>query len=512
LKLSHNDEYFNTEHLKSGLRKRAVRGAGALALSSMLSHFIRIISIIVLARLITPDDFGLVAMVTSISGFLLIFGRLGLTDATVQHPEINHKQISTLFWINAAFGIALMLLLMGVSPLIAWLYGKPQLTLITIVISFSFIFPGLRTQHMALLKRNMQFYKFAANEIAGTIISVIIAIIVGLMGMGYWALVARRLTYGISSTMGAWIFCKWRPGSPAFGTGVRPMLKFGMNILGNYTVNYFSRNLDKTLIGWQNGAQALGYYSNAYNLFAAPVTQVSMPLTNVAVSTLSRLCNEPEKYRRYYLKALSMLALIGMPMSAFLTVMSHDVILLLLGPQWTKAAEIFSIFGFGIGIQILYSTHGWLHISLGRTDRWFRWGIIASIITIISFLIGLPFGPLGVAIAYTAVFHILMGPGLWYAGKQINLKLYSVFSAIWKYYLSAVGSGLLCWFILYSFSSTSNIFVELNIFIRLSSSFILCVSIYLILIIALYQNTKPISQFISLLREMTPSILVKTSK
>jgi len=510
LKQSHNDDYFSTEHLKSGLKKRAVRGAGALVLSTMSSHLIRMISIIILARLITPDDFGLVAMVTSISGFLLIFSRLGLTDATVQHPEINHKQISTLFWINAAFGIALMLLLMGISPFIAWLYGKPELILITIVLSVSFIFPGIRTQHMALLKRNMQFYKHAANEIVGTIISVIVAVIAGLLGLGYWALIARRLAYQIAATIGAWILCKWRPGAFAFGTGVRPMLKFGMNILGNYTVNYLSRSLDKALVGWQNGAQALGYYSNAYNLFAAPVTQLTMPLTNVAVSTLSRLYDEPEKYRRYYLKALSMLAFIGMPMSGFLTFMSHDVILLLLGPQWTNAAEIFSIFGFGIGIQILYSTHGWLHVSLGRTDRWFRWGIFASIITIVSFLIGLPFGPLGIAIAYTAVFHILIGPGLWYAGKQINLKLHSVFSAIWKYYLSAVGSGLLCWYILYSLSPTSNIFAELNIIIRLSSSFILCVSLYLILIIALHQNTKPISQFIRLLRDMTPAIFVKT--
>ena len=177
---------------------------------------------------------------------------------------------------------------------------------------------------------------------------------------------------------------------------------------------------------------------------------MTLPLTHVAVATLSKLREEPEKYRKYYLNAVSTIAFIGFPLSAMLTVMSNDVILVILGPQWGKAAEIFSVFGLAIGIHMIYATNAWIHISMGRSDKWFRWSIFGTICTTISYLIGLPFGPIGVVIAYTVTLHILIGPCLWYAGKQINLKLADIALEIYKYYLSALCTGLLYWYISHS--------------------------------------------------------------
>jgi len=510
--LSHNNEYFHTEKLKADLRKRAVVGAGATVFSQVSVYGIQMIGVIILARLLTPDDFGLIAMVMAFFVIFKMFRNLGLTDATIQKDEINHKQISTLFWINIAFSLVVTLFFMSLSPLIAWFYKQPSLKLITIVISLDFIFGGISTQHRALLKRNLQMYRITAIQVGGTFISFTTAIVFAWKGYGYWALVARHVVYAMLEAVGAWMFCRWRPGLPAFGTGVRPMLRFGVNMLGNFSISTFTQNLDKILIGWCYGTQSLGYYHKAYHLFMAPAQQLSYPLTSVAVTTLSRLSNEHEKYRRYYLNAFSMLAFVGFPISSILTIMGSDIILLLLGPQWTRSSEIFSVFGIGIGTQILYSTHAWLHISMGRTDRWLRWNIIGSIVTIIFFLIGLPFGALGVAVGYIIALHILIFPALWYAGKPINLKLHVIISKIWKYYVSALGAGLLCWFVLYSFYLTSNIFVELNIFVRLLSTFILFISIYLLFIITLCKDSKPISQFTSVVRDMVPSVLSRKSK
>lgn len=505
----HKSSYFTTEHLESGLRKHAVRGAGATVVCQVSIYCIQMISTIILARLLSPHDFGLVAMVIYIFLFFKMLRNLGLIDATIQRDEITHAQLSTLFWINVLFSIGIALIFVALSPLIVWFYKEPQLEEISVSISLVFILGGLSTQHLALLKRNMQFYRSAANEIIATIIGVITAIILAVVGCGYWALVWKHVASAGAEAVGAWIICRWRPTLPSYGTGVSPMLRFGVNMLGNFSVNYFSQNLDKVLVGWRNGPQSLGHYDKAYQLFLAPAQQLSYPLTHVVVATLSRLNNDPEKYRSYYLSAVSLLSFVAFPLSAALAVMGKDIILLLLGPQWGKAGDIFSIFALGIGIHVLYGTHGWLHISLGRTDRWFRWGIVGASVSVTSFLIGLPFGPPGVAVAYTIAIYILTGPGLWYAGKPIGISLTSIVLVSWKYFVAALGAGSVAWYILFVFDVTSASFSAFDIVVRLCLSLALCVSIYLTLIIALYGNTKPISHFFTVLYDMVPRLSLK---
>lgn len=509
LKSKTDAKYFSTDHLKSGLRKRAVGGAGVTIFSRATVFCINMVSIITLARLLTPNDFGLVAMVTALCMFLMDVGVLGLTEIIIQKEDLEQKQISTLFWINVTLSLILTLLLIALAPLVAWIYNEPQLKAITIATAFAFIITGSSVQHLALLKRNMQFHRFAIIEITAAVISVALAVLMAWQGWGYWSLIARSLAMFLSITVGAWIFCQWRPGLPALKTGIRPMLWSGVNNLGSNFMYYFTKNLDKILIGWRYGTVPLGYYSRAYHLFVLPLNQLSFPLGAVSIATLSRLKNEPERYRRYYLKMLTMLAFVGMLLSALLTLTGSDLILLLLGPQWNRAGQIFTIFGPGIGIMLIYGTYGSLHLSLGRADRQFRWGITAFVVTALSFLIGLQFGSTGVAVAYTASFYILIGPCLWYAGKPIHLKLSSVFSVIWKYYISAFVAGLLSWLVLYSFNPTSNIFVELNTFLKILVSSAICTLLYLIAVVTLHQSLEPISQFISILNDMAPNFLSK---
>lgn len=503
--MKNKDDYFNSDHLKSDLKKRAMRGAGATVFSGAISFLVQFFGTIILARLLTPDDFGLIAMVTAFSLLLQNFGLNGFTEAVIQKENLTHKMISTLFWLNAAISFFIMLLFMTSSPAVAWFYGEPRLIAITIGIAFSIFASGLSTLHMAVLRRNMQFYLVSGISVIARAVSVFLAIILAWAGWGYWALVVNTVAYPLSAGIGAWYYCHWRPGTPGKIKDISSMLKYAIHTYGNFTLNYFARNIDKLLIGWRYGAQSLGLYKKAYDLFSLPSNQLTAPLSNVALAALSRLVGEPLKYKHYYLSAISTISFVGMALSAILTITGYDIIIFILGPQWEKAGDIFCYFGASIGIMLIHSTQGWLHLSLGRPDRWVRWGIFETIFTTIAFIIGLPFGIAGVAIAYTVTFYLLSVPALLYAGKPIKLKLSSILSATWKYFVAAILSASLSYIVVFSFNITTPFFTELNILIRIILSSILCLSLYLSFIVALHRSFQPINEFISTAYQMLPS-------
>ena len=491
-------EHFNSEHLSIGLKSRAVRGAGITVFSQTLVYAVQTISTIILARLLTPNDFGMVAMITVFSMLLVNFGVNGFTEAIIQEKEINHRQMSTLFWVNFAMNTLIALIFVAISPFLAKFYREPRIGLVGVVMAAPIFFTGLSTEHMALLKRNMRFRRIAAIDIGASIISVSIAIVMAIGGWEYWAVVSRQVIVFMLSAVGAWILCRWSPGLPRLGVGVRSMVRFALNTYANFCLTYFNRNVDKLLIGKYFGSEPLGNYDRAYHLSSILPNQLTVPLANVAFATLSRLRDEPERYRYYYGRVISTLALISFPLSAVLTIVGKDLIVLILGSQWEEAGVIFTALGPGIGMTILYSTHGWLHISLGRADRWFRWGIIAFIATVIFYLIGLPFGPLGVAIAYSASSYILIIPALIYAGKPIKLTYRFFWRSMGIYFLPAVAAACICWFVTHCL----NAFGEWNILLRIVVPSILCLIIYLAFVVSFHRSVEPLLQFVRLFQEM----------
>jgi PST family polysaccharide transporter len=417
---------FDTEHLKIDLKGRSVRGAAVTVLSQVCKFVLQTGSTLVLARLLTPSDFGLIAMVMSITGFAMIFSSLGLSTATIQKAEINHGQISTLFWINVALGILVAAAVVALAPAIAWFYNDPRLVPITMALGTTFIFGGLAVQHQAMLLRHMRFFSIGVVEVASMAIGVAAAIVSGILGTGYWSLVIMYVAIAAATTIGMWIAFPWLPGRPRRGVGVKGMLGFGGNITGFNIVNYFSRNADNILIGWYWGSGPVGLYSKAYSLLMLPLRQINAPISAVAVPALSRLQNKPERYRRYYIKAISMIALITMPGVIFMIFMSKELVAVLLGPQWERASVIFAVFGIAALGQPIANSTGWLYISQGRSRDMFRWGIIGSSITISSFAIGLPWGPLGVAACYT-IFNLAATPLLyWFVCRRGPVRAWDI--------------------------------------------------------------------------------------
>lgn len=489
-------DYFNIDDLTRNLKHHAVRSGGITYLSYLVSFMLQTAGTLVLARILTPTDFGRVAMVTALNGFLVIFVDLGLTDATIQSKEVTHQQVSSLLWINAGITAVIVLLVVLLSPVVAWTYGEPLLRDIAIVDATYLFFSALSTQHIALLKRRMLFLRVSIVDTTSVLLSSGLSVIMALYGWGYWALVLRQVLLGIIRSTGAWIVCHWRPSLHVSLPEVRSMLSFGRNAIGYFIANYFARNLDKVLIGWSYGPLELGFYHRAYSLFVLPTTQLTTALQNVGTSTLSKLRYEEERYRKYYLGAISVLSFVGMPLGAFFMVKSEDVVFLLLGPQWGGTVEIFRILSAGTGIWVVYSTLYWLHASLGNTARLLRWGIVACIVNAVGVVCSLTFGPRWVAAMWTFSLYVLSGFGLHYAGRPIGLNFGAIVSVVWKYFVASTFAGLLCWYVIGKVELSSCRLLRLLI----SAGFFGV--IYLIFVIALHRGMGPISTIGALSREI----------
>jgi PST family polysaccharide transporter len=217
---------------------------------------------------------------------------------------------------------------------------------------------------------------------------------------------------------------------------------------------------------------------------------------------MSRLTNDPRKYQSYFAKALSTLSFIGFPGSVLFTLMGKDIIILLLGDRWSIAAEIFTAMGPGIGIFVIYNTNVWLHVSLGRADRLLKWSILVLGISVLSYSLGLLYGPIGVAIAYSVMFYVLLVPALWYAGKPAGIKTSFYLSILWKYWMAALASGIFYWLVFKYVGPAAEFYQNINPLGRIALSSILYPVFYLAVIAILFRGLGPIKTFFSLIREM----------
>jgi O-antigen/teichoic acid export membrane protein len=413
------NRHFSTDHLKDDLAGRSARG-GAVTMGAQVIRFaVRMASTIALARLLTPRDYGLIAMVAILVDFVSMFQHMGLSTATVKWAELNHRQVSTLFWVNTILSAAIMIMAMSFAPLLAWFYHEPRLIAVTVCYAVSIFLTGLNIQHEAILSRQMRFGTMAAIELIAIVTGLGAAIVAAWYGAGYWALVINQLVMTLATVVGVWATCTWRPGLPSRNSGVRSMLSYGGNLTGYNVTNYFARNLDNALIGKVWGVHQLGVYSRAYQMLLMPIAQINNPLVAVAVPALSRLAHAPERYRAAYLKILEKIAMITMPGIVFMIAMSDWLVLLLLGPQWGEAGRIFMLLGIAAVLQPVTRTVPWLFTTQGRSREMLKWGFIGSGIAVISILAGLPWGATGVAAAYAATDLCISTPLLfWYTGRR----------------------------------------------------------------------------------------------
>jgi O-antigen/teichoic acid export membrane protein len=426
----------------TALRSLAVRGAGMNIFSGATGIAIQMVATVVLARLLVPRDFGLVAMVVTFSLLLTNATPNGLIDSILQRKDIDRALASNLFWINLGLTVLLSGLFAAAAPLLARFYHEPAVAGITVALSATILLSQAPCIHASLLRRAMLFPALARNDLAARVVSVVVSIAFGVAGWGYWALVIGQCALYLSMCIGICLLCPWLPARPQKRSGTRKTLVFAGHISARYSVNYFVRNFDNLLVGWRFGANPLGYYKKAYDLFTMPMTQIVSANANVAVSALSRVREDRPQFVRYLLGATGMLAFLGMGIAGDFTLIGKDIIRVLLGPNWATAGWIFTFFAPAIGIMLVNGTHGWIHVSLGHADRWLRWGIFEWAVTVSLFFKGLHWGPQGVAVAWCVSFWVLTLPSIWYAGRPIGLGVGPVIAVIWRYIVAAAAAGV----------------------------------------------------------------------
>lgn len=436
---------FQTEHLQKDLRGRSVRGA-AVTLSSQAARFVlQLAGMAVLARLLAPADFGVYGKTIALTGFVTALQTGGLSLATIQQVEINHRQVSTLFWVNAALGMAIAVAVAALSPAMAWFYKDPRVLWIGVGMAGVVLINSLGVQHRALLQRQMRFTQKAGGEVLALLAGFVAAVISAALGAGYWAFVVQQYANALVTLATLYGFCRWFPGLPHRRCGVRPMVKLGANQSGFTVLNFASRNVDNVLIGRYVSDASLGFYTLAYRLLLLPIQQINAPFTAVMLPVLSRLQDQPKRFARFYYSALGAIVFVGMPIVCFLLVDARPLIELALGARWLPSVPLFQALGIAAFIGTFNIAGGWVYASLGNTERQLRWQLISTGVTLVAFFGGLPWGAFGIAMSFSATRVLLVIPGLLNAYRDTPIDLRSTTRTLARPALASIGAALVLW-------------------------------------------------------------------
>jgi PST family polysaccharide transporter len=419
------------EHLMADLGRRAASG-GAIAVGAQLVKMgLQLMTAAILARLLEPEDFGLVAMAATVTIFVSLFTDLGLSTATIQRREIEHGIVSAFFYINLTLGVFFMVAAMAAAPLAAWFFGDARVFAIVIATALTIPVAAASVQHSALLQRGMRWKAIQWTGLLAQCTGAAVAILLAWRtDIDYWALVAQTWVSTLVGLAGVWLLCPWRPGRLGEWSEVRAALRFGLHLTGFNLLNYLNRHADDLLIGWRWGASELGFYTRAYQLLVMPLSLISGPVGSALVPALSRLQGEPERWRRAYLEALGAVVLVSSGMTAALIATAEPLVAVLFGPGWSRAADVFTLLSISMFAATPMNAMGWIYLSLGQSDRMFRWGLIATPLIVGSFAVGLPFGAVGVAMSYSCTICALALPCIAFASKTSPVRATEVLRVI----------------------------------------------------------------------------------
>jgi len=404
------------------VRDQAIRGGAARIGAQMAQVLVRLGTLVILARFLNPSDFGLVGMVTAITGVLSIFRDFGLSTAAIQRASITDSQASTLFWVNLAFGAALWVLTSACAPLLVQFYREPQLLSVTLVLAASFPITAAGVQHGVRLQREMRFESLAAIDVVSLLTSSAVGIALAISGLGYWALVGWSLALVSCNTMGVWLLSAWVPQRPARDADIGSLVRFGGKVTLNSAIVYIAYNLDKILIGRVWGATALGTYGRAYQLISLPTDNLIGAIGGVAFAGLSRVSHDQSLLRSYFLKGFKIILSVIVPIAAFFLVFAEELVWILLGPKWNEVVPIFRLLIPTLLVLAIINPPGWLLFALGMIGRSLKIGIVIAVLVITAVVIGLPHGPQGVALGLSTALMLWVVPHIFWSVKGTNVS------------------------------------------------------------------------------------------
>ncbi|NJM05431.1 oligosaccharide flippase family protein [Candidatus Gracilibacteria bacterium] len=378
-----------------------------------------------LARLLTPAEFGLFAMVGSLTAFVGSFRDWGLPAAVSHQHKLDDGQMDALFWINLRLNLLVALFMALMAPLLAWFYGEARLTAITLVMTLGMFAIGLSVQHESLLTRQMRWGLLTLIETSALFVSSALALGLALAGMSYWALVGQFMANLLLKSSILWLASPWRPrrrSDTTPGMSVGSILAYSRNVTVFRVLTHIGRNLDRVVVGFSGGPAAMGLYDRSYQWSTFPVTNIYGPLLGVAVASLSRVQHDAVRYRDLARRALLPIFATCLPALAFMAVEAANVVALLLGAQWLAAVPLFRVLCIAAFVGCTSTVTKALYLSAGSTARQLRWGLIAAPLTIAAVLVGSIWGVYGVALGYSAATIGLAYPSVRYCLYGSHLR------------------------------------------------------------------------------------------
>jgi PST family polysaccharide transporter len=395
-------------------------------------------STVILAHLLVPGDFGLMATSGPIMGFIDLLRDAGFSQALVQRNDVTKEQGNAVFWLMMGITLVLGLFVIATAPLFAAAFHEPRLVGVLMISALMMQVSSFGSQPMAWLNRHMRFHVLTIIDIASSALSLAAAAAVAYVTHSYWALVVAGVVGTFTSSGIALLVSGWRPGRPRFDRGVLQMARFGAGIFLSNMMSYLSRNADNLLIARRFGPVSLGYYDRAYKLMLMPLTQITWPISRVMMPVLSRLQDRPKQYAETYLTTITLIMAVAQPALITAAVLGRPIILLLLGEKWAPAIPIFQWLSAAGVHQVVTSSLGWLYLSQGRAKHYAIAGTFGSITTVAAFLIGLHWGAVGVAAAYTISDYALRFPFSWlYVGRTGPVRTAPLLNTLWPHLLGA---------------------------------------------------------------------------
>jgi O-antigen/teichoic acid export membrane protein len=387
----------------SGLRRHATRSAGLTIGAQGIKFALRLGSMTLLARLLSPNDYGVVAMAMAVTGVLASLREAGLSSATIQRPEISHTQVSTLFWLNCLLGLVVALLCVALAPVAAWFFNHQELLLVIPALGFSGLIGSIGIQHNALMQRRMEFKQLMLRDLAGQAGGFIAGYTAARLGAGYWSLVVMETATVIISTVAIWLGCPWRPSRPGAFADVKPLVNFGANVSGAALITHFTGGLNTMVLGYFHGPAAVGLYTRAQQLLSTPMGQVVTPLMSVARPALSRAAEDPTKLARVTGELMGLISFACAGIIAMLVPAADGIILLLMGERWLAAAPIFvALAPFAI-IEPAAGMLASVLVASGHAAAMLRWRVVSLLVIVAGLALSVHWGPVAVAATYAGL-------------------------------------------------------------------------------------------------------------
>ena len=420
-----------------GLRDSSLRGGTIAVSTEFLRGVVAIAYVATMARVLRPEDFGLVAIPAAIFVMLSPLGPFGLGSAVLYLLDLADETLNSIFWTTAALSTGVGLLLVAGAPLVARLYDRSELVPVTMAFGAVALMAGLGAIPSQLMLRAMRYGAHAMIELAALLVSAIGAIGAAVLGLGHWALVVSHLLLQATALGLFFAACGWRPGRPHVDRGVMPALRYGGHLTAFHLVSGLRTRVDHLLIGRFLGTTQLGAYSTTSDLLDRITTRLAAPIRGIAVGTLSQLQELPDEYRQHFRTAILWSTSIALPVVCLAALEPSLMVRGLLGPQWGEAVPIFHILTVTAAAKLIRPATGWVFHSLGQTDRQLRWGVFETAIFLVAFAIGVRWGVLGVATASAVVSVILVVPRILYCYRLAPLATRDLLAGIWRPWAAA---------------------------------------------------------------------------